>query len=132
MIVGHNFPSFSKNFRNYFRRSKLWMALFLSRRKFESTATTPGEGVSRVAGVGAAGLLILGLFWHILLYAGLAAFAVYLYLIKGFLALMLRGEGILFMLWGIGVHLASSVAVVGGIIAAVVNRLVFTKSKKHP
>jgi glycosyltransferase involved in cell wall biosynthesis len=132
MIVGHHFPSFSKNFRNYFRRSKLWMSLFLSRRRFESTATTPGEGISRLLGVGAAGLLILGMFWPVLSYAGLAAFIVYLYLIKGFLALMLREDGLFFMIWGIGVHLASSVAVVGGVIAAVVNRLVFTKSRKHP
>jgi len=129
MIVGHHFPSFSKNFRNYYRRSKLWMALFLSRRKFESTATTPGEGISRMVGIGAAGLLILGLFWNILLYPGLFAFAVYLYLLRGFLALLRDEEGILFLLWGIGVHLASSIAVVGGIAAAIINRCIFTKSK---
>jgi GT2 family glycosyltransferase len=129
MIIGHRFPSFSKNFSNYFRRSKLWMSLFLSRRKFESTATTPGEGVSRIMGVGAAVLLLLALLWNILLFPGLFAFGVYLYLIKGFLTLMLREEGILFMLWGIGVHLASSIAVIGGIVAAIIKRFIFTKSK---
>jgi glycosyltransferase involved in cell wall biosynthesis len=129
MIVGHNFPSFSKNFRNYYRRSKLWMSLFLSRRKFESTATTPGEGVTRIMGVGAAGLLVLGLFWNILLYPGLFAFATYLYLLRHFLALLRAEEGVLFMLWGIGVHLCSSVAVVGGIAAAIVTRLMFAYNK---
>jgi len=131
MIIGHHFPSFSRNFTNYFRRSKLWMSLFLSRRKFESTATTPGEGISRIMGVGAAGLLILGLFWNIFLFPSLFAFAVYLYLIKGFLTLMLREEGILFMSWGIGVHLTSSVAVIGGIVAALWGRLLFTKEKSE-
>jgi GT2 family glycosyltransferase len=129
MIVDHHFPSFARNFKNYYRRSKLWMALFLSRRRFESTATTPGEGVSRIMGVGAAGLLLLALFWNILLFPGLFAFGVYLYLIKGFLTLMLREEGILFMLWGIGVHLLSSFAVAGGIIAAVITRNVFSNYK---
>jgi GT2 family glycosyltransferase len=128
MVVGHHFPSFAKNFRNYYRRSKLWMTLFLSRRKFESTATTPGEGVSRIMGVGAAGLLILSLFWNILLYPGLFAFAVYLYLLRDFLALLHAEEGVLFLLWGIGVHLASSLAIVGGIAAALVNKLKFTKN----
>jgi glycosyltransferase involved in cell wall biosynthesis len=127
MVVGHNFPSFSKNFRNYYRRSKLWMKLFLLRRKFESTATTPGEGVSRIMGVGAASLLVAGMYWNILLYPGLFVFAVYLYLLRGFLMLMLREEGVLFMAWGIGVHLLSSAAVVGGIAAALWSRLVFTK-----
>lgn len=123
MIVGHNFPSFSKNFMNYYRRSKLWLTLFLSRRKFESTATTPGEGVTRILGVGAAAFLVLGLFWNILLYFGLISFAIYLYLLRNFLALLIAEEGVLFMLWGIGVHLCSSVAVVGGITAALVDRL---------
>ena len=127
MVVGHHFPSFARNFRNYYRRSKLWMALFLSRRKFESTATTPGEGISRMVGVGAAGLLILGLFWNILLYPGLYALAEYLYQLRGFLALLRAEESVLFMLWGIGVHLCSSLAIVGGIVAALVSRLVFTK-----
>jgi glycosyltransferase involved in cell wall biosynthesis len=129
MVVGHNFPSFIKNFKNYYRRSRLWMALFLSRRKFESTATTPGEGVSRIMGVGAFGLLVLSLFWNILVYPGLFAFALYLYLLRGFLALLLREEGVLFMLWGIGVHLASSAAVAGGITSALWSRLVFIKNK---
>ena len=128
MIVGHNFPSFGRNFRNYCRRSKLWMSLYLSRRRFESTASTPGEGITRLLGVGAPGLLIFGMFLPVLSYAGMAAFIVYLIMLRGFLALMLREEGILFMLWGIGVHMASSVAVVGGIIAAVVDRLNFTKN----
>jgi glycosyltransferase involved in cell wall biosynthesis len=127
MVVGHHFPSFGKNFRNYYRRSKLWMALFLLRRRFESTATTPGEGISRMVGVGAAGLLVLGLFWNILLYPGLFAFAVYLYLLRDFLTLLRAEEGFVFMLWGIGIHLASSFAIVGGIATALVSRLVFTK-----
>lgn len=127
MIVGHNFPSFSKNFRNYYRRSKLWMALFLSRRKFESTATTPGEGVTRIMGVGAAGLIILGLFWDLFFYAGLAALAVYLYMLRDFLKLLLDEEGPLFTIWGIGAHIGSSVGIVMGIIAAVWNWLTFTK-----
>ena len=118
MIVGHNFPSFSKNFSNYYRRSKLWMELFLSRRKFESTATTPGEGIARATGIAAAVLLFASPFWNVLLYPALFALAAYLYLLKGFLALLVREEGFFFMLWGIGVHCASSVAVIGGIIRA--------------
>jgi glycosyltransferase involved in cell wall biosynthesis len=129
MIVGHNFPSFLKNFRNYYRRSKLWMSLFLSRRRFESTATTPGEGVARITGVGAAGFLVLGLFWNMLLYPGLIVFAVYLFLLRNFLALLRAEEGVIFMVWGIGVHLCSSVAVVGGIVAAIANRLMFAYNK---
>jgi GT2 family glycosyltransferase len=123
MIVGHRFPSFSKNFRNYYRRSKLWMSLFLSRRKFESTATTPGEGVTRIMGVAAAVLLLLSPLGGLFFYAGLAVFALYLYLLRGFLALLHTEEGVLFMVWGIGVHLASSVAVAGGIAAAVLGKL---------
>ncbi|MBN2188545.1 MAG: glycosyltransferase [Chitinispirillaceae bacterium] len=122
MVVGHNFPSFSKNFRNYYRRSKLWMALFLSRRRFESTATTPGEGISRVAGVAAVVFLALGLFWNVLLYPALLVFGVYLALLRRFLALLRKEENGLFMLWGIGVHMASSVAVAGGIAAALCDR----------
>jgi GT2 family glycosyltransferase len=127
MIVGHNFPSFGRNFRNYYRRSKLWMSLFLSRRQFESTATTLGEGISRVIGVGAAVLLVLGLFWHFLLYPALITFGVYLALLRHFLALLRKEENDLFMLWGIGVHLISSVAVVVGIAAGMWNRLMSAK-----
>jgi len=131
LIVGHHFPSFSRNFRNYYRRSKLWMALFLTRRKFESTATTPGEGITRIVGIGAITLVIIGLIRHILFFPGLAAFLVYLYLLRDFLKLLLEEEGPGFMIWGIGVHIGSSVAVVGGIVAALWNRVTFSKKNSN-
>ena len=82
MIIGHHFPSFADNFSNYFKRSRLWMKLFLERRRFESTATTGGEGVARLLGFGAAFFMVAGIVWGPLFFMGLILFLAYVIILR--------------------------------------------------
>jgi len=118
MVVGHHFPSFGKNFMNYIRRAKLWMRIFIKRRKFESTATTSGEGLTRVAGVGSIVFLLGGLFFRPFFVLGLVLFMFYVFKVSGFIRLVFREEVAFFAAFAFMTHLVNSFAVAIGVAMA--------------
>lgn len=128
MIVRHHFPTFTRNSMNYCRRSRLWMKLFLKRREFESTATTPTEGVSRLLAVVFSLSLLLSPFLPLLLPFALVSFVLYLSLVGKFLLFLTREEGFSFALLGLLTHIASSYAVACGVLWAILESMMGKKS----
>ncbi len=115
MVVGHHFPGFIGNARNFFRRSAMWTELFLKRRKFDAAATTGDEGLVRILGATCVlfALLILLGFDHLFL-TSVIIFCIYSWLNRGFIKYLYRNSGLDFLLIALGIHLANSVVISAG------------------
>lgn len=124
MVVGHHFPGFIRNWLNYFRRAKLWMKLFLKRKQFESTATTPGEGLSRLTAVAFSASLVFSPLSPLLLISSLIFLLAYLALVGRFLLFLKEEENFSFALRGALIHIASSYAVACGVLWAIIESAV--------
>lgn len=128
MIVGHHFPTFTRNWLNYYRRAKLWTKLFLNRKEFESTATTPTEGLSRLSAVAFSFSLLLSLFISPFGYVSLFFLLTYLLLAGKFFLYLYKEEGLYFALLGVLTHIASSYAVVCGVVWGIIESVIEKKS----
>ena len=109
ILVRHHHPGFGKQCRLFYRRARMWMALFVRRGGgFDNTATTPTGGLSRALGP----LLVLN---GVMLVpfpgawpGAVALFAAYVGLSGRFFALCLRHEGVLFSIRAFFAHLVLS------------------------
>lgn len=91
VAVKHVFPDIEKLTRTYFNRVALWMEIFLKRKKFESGGVTSMDtGLSSAALLLAIVLLPLAAAWHIIGYACLVLFLVYIFGYTGFWFFVLR------------------------------------------
>jgi glycosyltransferase involved in cell wall biosynthesis len=116
MVVGHHFPGFSRNAKNYFRRGAMWTDLYLRRRRFDAAATTASEGLLQVLGALAAVILLASPFApRLLAPVFIALFCGYLVGGRGFFSYLNREEGLGFAMAGIFVHWANSVVISSGV-----------------
>jgi len=105
--VHHEFEGFGKIARKYFWRSFYWSKLWGVRRKFDPVATTMWETMAAVTGVGAAGVLGVGVVAYFIVpipliktLTSLMSFTLlmmHIFLLRRFLLFCYREKGIGFM-----------------------------------
>lgn len=122
--VHHEFEGFLTVARKYFWRSYYWTRLYRERRKFDPVATTLWESLAAISGVGALGILGLGMVSFYLFpiqmikYYTLNIFIVliliHILLIRKFLFFVRREKGIVFMVMSLFTGLALYCSIVAG------------------
>jgi GT2 family glycosyltransferase len=115
ILVRHHHPGFRKHCGLFYRRARMWMALFMRRGgRFDNTATTPAGGAARALGplvIGGAGLVPL---WPGLWPLPLVLLAAYAAMSGRFFGLCLRHEGASFAARAFLAHLVLSCCISAG------------------
>lgn len=99
--VHHEFGGFWGIAKGYFRRSYLWVPVFLKRRKFDHIATTGQETFTGMVPVVNLFSLILSVFFPGFLWLVSATFLLYLYLQRRFFRFVFSEKGFWFMVGSI-------------------------------
>ncbi|MCP3682788.1 MAG: glycosyltransferase family 2 protein [bacterium] len=96
--VIHHSPSLKSLRKNFYKRSFMWIKLFLERKKFESALTTPEVGIANMAGLASAGFLVLGFIFPLFFYVALLSFIVFLIGYMGYFVFFMKEGGFFFMI----------------------------------
>lgn len=122
ILVRHHHPGFRKHCRLFYRRARMWMALFLRRGgRFDNTATTAAGGAARALGpvvIGAGGLAVI---WPALWLLPLVLLGAYGAMSGRFFGLCLRHEGVLFTTRAFAAHLVLSCCISAGAAAGLLD-----------
>lgn len=113
--VHHEFEGFVAVAKKYFWRSFYWTKLYGVRRKFDPVATTISETATAVSGVGAIGVIAVGMLFfffvpspwvkEIILAGGLGLLGIHVVFLRKFLWFVYREKGMGFMLKAFGTGL---------------------------
>jgi len=122
--VHHEFEGFLPIAKKYFWRSFYWTKLYGARRKFDPVATTISETLVAISGVGAVGVISIGILlfffipdpWVKELFLGIGVFLLVIHsiLLRRFLWFVYREKGIGFMLKAFGTGLVLYIVILAG------------------
>lgn len=117
ITVRHHFPNFIKQPRLFYHRTKLWMLLFLQKKSFDNSCTTPLQAMTTLCNVLLPILFLAGLFNKT--FSVFLLFTIIAYAIGNvrFFRLVLQNEGWIFLMKAIPVNILLSYCVVAGAIA---------------
>ncbi len=126
IVVLHHHPSFKKQMKLFFLRSRDWVDIFIRRGgKFDNMCATRTEGVSSVSGSALIFFSMLGLIFKQDMFLSLALLMSAIYLVSNikFLSIVYKRRGILFMPVALLVKLPLAVAITLGFTAGVVRAI---------
>lgn len=129
IIVQHHHPSFAKQMKLFYLRSRDWAELFLERGgKFDNWCASPSEGLASVSGTLFLVLVFTALIAknHLLSIACITSVILYGLLNMDFLKIVYKRRGILFIPVALIVKLPLAVAITAGFTTGI---LQFTMSK---
>ncbi len=122
--VHHEFEGFFAVARKYFWRSFYWTKLYGTHRKFDTVATTMSETATAAAGVGALGIIVMGILLYFVLpfswvrmvtiVSAAVLFLFHILLLRKFLWFCYREKGSGFMLKALGAGLVLYVVILAG------------------
>jgi len=114
MQVTHHSPNIQSLMKNFRRRAYLWAKLFMKRKHFESSLTTPTVGVANLAGFASIFLLVLSILHLLFFILFIMAIAVFLIGYGSYFLYFLKEKGLLFMLAAIAITYILSLSVSTG------------------
>ncbi|MBU1627495.1 hypothetical protein KKB18_09025, partial [bacterium] len=113
-----------KNFKDHYKRSRMWMDIFMRERRFDNYVTTRPHGAGKASGFLAIILLPLGLIFPYFGIVSLLFFSLFFYLNRKFFYLAFKENGFIFFLSTILYDLAFSIAVSLGIGIEILNQII--------
>jgi len=132
VTLRHHFSnSLCKNFKDHFKRSSMWMNIFLKERKFDNYVTTRSHGLGKASGFLFLLSLFLGIMSPYLLFVSIVFFTLFFLTNRKFFLLAFKEKGLLFFLSTVFYDLVFSIAVTTGVIKEVLVHI-FHHSKKEP
>jgi len=112
VIVRHYFSnSLSKNFKDHFRRSGMWLNIFFQEKKFDNYVTTKSHGLGKTSGTLAILTLPLIFYKPVLALIPIILFMVYFLLNCKFFTLAFKEKGLIFFFKTIIFDLIFSIAI---------------------
>ncbi len=127
--IKHNFNGFWVTCLNFYKRSSLWIEMYLKYKRFFSSATNPREGL--IAGLSNLTIFFLLLFLIVksiqLFILFLVVFSIRLYLGRIFLLFALKEKGIFFMVYSIMISSFLYLAVYAGVLAGIIRSFIKLK-----
>jgi glycosyltransferase involved in cell wall biosynthesis len=116
VILRHYFSnSLWKNFKDHFKRSGMWMNIYLKNRKFDNYVTTSSHGVGKASGFLAIIFLFLTMAYPHLFILSISLFMLFFYTNRLFFLLSFKEKGILFSLTTVILDLIFSIPIILGV-----------------
>lgn len=91
-IVHHSYPTFEESLKKFFRRSFMWIRLFLKRKKFDKMYTTSSMAYKTIAAFSTMFFLFAGIVLPFLWVLALFSLVIFIFLSAGFYSFVLKEQ----------------------------------------